>query len=181
MSHDEESQTIARAAEGDRMAMHSLVEQHKRAIYRLAFNMLRRAEDAEDVSQEAFLRAWKTFPKWRPDAKLSTWLHTVTLNLCYDHLRKKRPALMAEPPEMHDTALRPDASLAQQQTQRLVREAITQLAPRQCAALTLTSLQGHSNKEAANIMEIKLEALESLLSRARRNLKKHLAPLKETL
>jgi len=163
------------------MAMRTLVDAHNRAIYSLAYNMLRRTEDAEDVTQETFLRAWKIFPKWRPDAKLSTWLHTVALNLCYDHLRKKRPALMAEPPEMYDTALRPDVSLAEQQTQRAVRAAIANLAPRQCAALTLTSLQGHSNKEAANIMDIKLEALESLLSRARRNLKKHLAPLKETL
>ena len=161
--------------------MRRLVDQHSPAIYALAFNMLRRAEDAEDVTQDTFIRAWKTFPKWRPDAKLSTWLHKVALNRCYDYLRKKKPVLFAEPPEQHDPALRPDASLSQRQRQAVVRDAIEKLAPRQRAALTLTSLMGHSNREAAATMEITTDALDSLLARARRNLKKQLLPIKETL
>lgn len=181
MSDEDEAQTIAQAAAGNRMAMRRLVDQHSPAIYAIAFGMLRRAEDAEDVTQDTFIRAWKTFPKWRPEAKLSTWLHKVALNRCYDYLRKKKPALFAEPPEQHDPAPRPDASLAQRQQQAAVRDAIDKLAPRQRAALTLTSLMGQSNREAADAMEIKLEALESLLARARRNLKKHLLPIKETL
>jgi len=163
------------------MAMRALVDQHKRAVFALAYNMLGRKEDAEDVTQEAFIRTWKTLPKWRPEAKLSTWLHRVTVNLCYDQLRKKRPALFAEPPDMTDPALTPSANLAERQMQTTVRNAIAQLPPRQCAALTLTSLQGHSNKAAAEIMNIKVDALESLLARARRNLKTHLTPVKETL
>ena len=181
MSHEEDLQKIKQAASGDRLAMRDLIDQHKRGVYSLAYNMLARAEDAEDVTQEAFLRAWKVFPKWRPDAKLSTWLHKVALNLCYDQLRKKRPVLFAEPPESQDPALQPDRSLAEQQTQIAVRTAIAELPPRQRAALTLTSLQGHSNKATADIMNIKVAALESLLARARRNLKTQLLPLKETL
>lgn len=181
MSHADDAKTIARAAAGDRMAMRALIDQHNRAIYGLAFHMLGRAEDAEDVTQDAFLRAWKAFPKWRPEARLSTWLHKVTLNLCYDRLRKKRPALMAEPPDQSDPGPTPEKTLAARQTQTVVRAAIANLPPRQCAALTLTSLQGHSNLQAAEIMDIKLPALESLLARARRTLKARLAPLKETL
>lgn len=181
MSHDDELQTIKRAATGDQTAMRRLVDRHNRPIFALAYNMLGRTEDAEDVTQETFLRAWKIFPKWRPDAKLSTWLHRVAINLCYDQLRKKKPSLFAEPPEQSDPALRPDADLSLRQTQAAVRNAIAALPDRQRAALTLTSLQGHSNADAANIMDIKLAALESLLARGRRNLKTHLAPLKETL
>lgn len=181
MSGDDEISTIALAANGNRLAMRTLVDRHKGAIYGLAFNMLGRAEDAQDVTQETFLRAWKILPKWRADAKFSTWLHQVALNLCYDQLRKKRPALFAEPPEMTDPAMQPDSSLAQSQMQAAVRAAIAQLPPRQAAALTLTSLQGHANAAAASIMKIKPEALDSLLARARRNLKTYLIPLKETL
>lgn len=176
-----EIETIKRAASGDRIAMHTLVTAHSSKIYAVAFRMLSSAQDAEDVTQDAFLRLWKILPKWQPDAKLSTWLHRVTLNLCYDRLRKKKPVLFESPPEQIDQGLRPDQSLQQSQTGQIVSEAISRLAPRQRAAITLTGLQGHSNKDAANMMDIKLAALESLLARARRALKADLAELKENL
>lgn len=181
MSYEDEAEIIISAAKGNRLAMRTLVDQNKYAVYGLAYHMLGRTEDAEDVTQEVFLRAWKALPNWRPEAKLSTWLHRVTVNLCYDQLRKKKPTLFAEPPDIADTALSQGANMALAQRQAAVRAAIAQLPERQRAALTLTSLQGHSNISAAEILEIKLPALESLLARARRNLKTFLTPLKESL
>ena len=178
---DFEVETIKRAASGDRLAMHTLVTSHSPNIFALAVRMVTNRQDAEDITQDAFLRLWKTLPKWRPDAKLSTWLHRVTLNLCYDHLRKKRPVLFETMPEQVDETARPDQSLQQAQAGKIVTDAIGRLAPRQRAAITLTALQGHSNKDAADMMDIKLPALESLLARARRTLKADLADLKETL
>jgi len=128
------------------------------------------------------LRAWKALPKWKPDAKFSTWLHRVALNLCYDRLRKPSEALFAEPPEQADSAHKqPDAELQSAQTKHAVEMALRELPDRQRAALTLTALEGHSNKAAAELMEISIEALESLLARARRSLKKHLSPLRGSL
>ena len=105
--------------------------------------MLGDASEAEDVTQETFLRAWKALPGWEPRAKFSTWLHRVALNLCYDRLRKRREVTMEILPERTDPA----------------------------AALTLCALQGHTQSEAADIMDVSVEALESLLARARRTLR----------
>jgi len=164
------------------MAMHMLVSEHSPAIYRLAFRMLARVEDAEDVTQDAFIRAWKILPNWKPEAKFATWLHRVALNLCYDRLRKPREPLFAEPPEQADSTHRqPDAVLQRAQMKFTIETAIMDLPARQRAALTLTALEGHSNQAAAMMMDLSVQALESLLARARRQLKKDLTPLRESL
>lgn len=168
--HDE----IKRAAAGDRVAMRALITRHSAPVYGLSFRMLSRAEDAEDVTQETFLRAWKVLPNWRPDARLSTWLHRVALNLCYDRLRKAKPVLFAEPPETIDPAPNPEIQLANQQNTARLQAAIGNLPPRQRAALSLCALEGHSNAQASEILDISVDALESLLARARKSLKTRL-------
>jgi len=95
----------------------------------------------------------------------------VTLNLCRDRLRKKRETIMEQPPEMVDASLRPDQQLARSQTNAVLQAAINALPERQREAITLCGLQELSNIEAAEIMDISVEAMESLLSRARRGLK----------
>ena len=182
MAFDSEADEIVRAASGDKLAMSALITRHSPAIYALAFRMLGRASDAEDVVQETFLRAWKALPRWQAKAKFSTWLHRVALNLCYDQLRRPREPLFAEPPEQVDTeTVPPEAHLQSTQTRTAVETALSNLPERQRAALTLTALQGHSNAAAAEMMSLSVRALESLLARARRGLKAELAPLKEIL
>ena len=171
MSYASEADLIARAAAGDARAVQTLVNAHMPRVYALARRTLSQDQEAEDVTQEAFLRAWKALPDWEPRAKFSTWLHRVTLNLCRDRLRKKRETIMDEPPDVVDTALRPDQQLARQQTETALQLAINQLPERQREAITLCSLQELSNIEAAEIMDISVEAMESLLSRARRGLR----------
>lgn len=137
----------------------------------LATRMLNDASEAEDVTQETFLRAWKALPTWQPRAKFSTWLHRVALNLCYDRLRKRRELTMEFLPERVDPALTPAEQVDQTQRVQAVQQAIAALPERQAAALTLCALQGHSQSDAADIMEISVDALESLLARARRTLR----------
>ena len=174
MAYKSETDLIASAARGDPRAAAWLVGEHTPRLYALAYRMLRQKEEAEDVTQEAFLKAWKILPVWEPRAKLSTWLYRVTLNLCRDRLRKSRETLMAEPPEAVDMALKPDQALTRMQSAAAVDMAISALPERQRAAITLCGLQELSNIEAAEIMEISIEALESLLARARRGLKARL-------
>lgn len=154
------------------MAVSRLVDRHSPAVYALAVRMLGDTAEAEDVTQDVFIRAWKALPDWEPRAKFSTWLHRVTLNVCYDRLRKRREVTMDTLPERTDPALSPHEQLDQVQRVQTVQAAIADLPERQAAALTLCALQGHSQNEAAEIMEISVEALESLLARARRGLKK---------
>ena len=171
MSYASEADLIARAAAGDSRAVQTIVNTHMPRIYALARRTLGQDQEAEDVTQEAFLRAWKALPDWEPRAKFSTWLHRVTLNLCRDRLRKKRETIMEEPPEMVDASLRPDQQLARSQSQMALQDAINALPDRQREAITLCGLQELTNIEAAEIMDVSVEAMESLLSRARRGLK----------
>ena len=162
---------ITRAAAGDPAAVSSLVDRHSCGVLALATRMLGDASEAEDVTQETFLRAWKALPDWQPRAKFSTWLYRVALNLCYDRLRKRREVTMDHLPELHDPQLTPSELLDQSQRVRAIEAAISALPERQSAALTLCALQGHSQAEAAEIMETSVQALESLLARARRTLR----------
>lgn len=171
VSHVSETDQIARAAAGDRQAQAALVNRHMPAVYALARRMVRSDAEAEDVTQEAFLRAWKALPGWEPRAKFSTWLYRVTLNLCHDRLRKHRETVMAEPPDREDWALKPDEALDQAQRLERLHSALDGLPERQRAAIHLCALDGRTNIEAAEIMGISIEAVESLLARARRKLR----------
>lgn len=136
--------------------------------------------EAEDITQETFLRAWKALPDWTPKAKFSTWACTVALNLCRDRLRKKKPVLMDELPERVDQAQRPDEALASSQAQNWIASQIAGLPERQREAISLCALEGMSNIEAAEVMGVSIHALESLLARARRTLRPSLKPSRES-
>ena len=147
-------------------------------MHQLAYRMLGDAMAAEDVAQEALLRAWKQAPVWQPGpARFDTWLHRVTLNLCYDRLRRRREVLMESPPEMIDTGPAPDHGLLQRDLAGQVQAALGALPERQREALALCHFQELSNSAAADLMGVSVEALESLLARGRRSLKASLAGL----
>ena len=171
MSGISELDQITRAASGDRAAQAALVNRNMPIVFRVAYRMLQDRAEAEDVTQETFLRAWKAIPDWQPKAKFSTWACTVALNLCRDRLRKKKPVLMDELPDRVDPELQPDESLESQQALQRIDEKIAALPERQREALTLCALEGMTNIEAAASMDVSVRALESLLARARRSLR----------
>lgn len=146
----------------------------------LATRMLGDRTEAEDVAQDVFARLWKQAPRWRTgQARFDTWLHRVALNLCYDRLRARRELPIdddADPGMANalDPAAPPDAHWESHARQQQVRHALAALPVRQREALVLCYYQELSNAEAAGLMEISVEALESLLSRARRNLRTQL-------
>ena len=161
------------------MAQAALVNRHMPVVWRVAFRLLKDRQEAEDVTQETFLRAWKMLPDWEDRAKFSTWACTVAVNLCRDRLKKKKPVLMDELPEHTDTALRPDQALHQKQASGRITAMVDALPERQREALTLCAFEGMGNIEAASAMGISVEALESLLARARRKLREDLAQERE--
>jgi RNA polymerase sigma factor (sigma-70 family) len=175
---DTDDELVARAGRGDPAAVRALVARKLPRILALAQRMLFDAAEAEDVAQEAFVRIWKHAPNWRPgEAKFDTWLHRVTLNLCYDRLRRRRERPTAETPEKEDTGPAPDRNLHALDVGKRVNASLQALPPRQREAIVLCHYQELGNIEAAALMEVSVEALESLLSRGRRALRAALADL----
>src|SRR5690606_35606603 len=125
---------------------------------------------------EIFLRVWKHAANWKPgQAKFETWMHRVGINLCLDRLRRSGRKGSELDPDMPDMRASATRALDDQQRRERVRDALGDLPERQRAALTLCYYQELSNIEAASILNVSVEALESLLSRARRTLKSRLA------
>ena len=172
---DPDRHDIARAAGGDNAAFARLVERHLRRVHALAYRALGSVAEAEDVAQEAFLRAWRQLPQWRAgEALLSTWLHRVTLNLANDRLRRRREQVPIEDVELRSNAPQPEQQFAAEQRDIRLQAALQDLPERQRDALLLCHYEGLSNADAAATLEVSVEALESLLSRARRQLRKTL-------
>ncbi len=138
----------------------------------VAQRMLGDRAEAEDVAQETFLRIWKHAGTWRQGrARFDTWAHRVTLNLCYDRLRKRRDIVTDTVPDQVDPGPLPDAGMIENDANgRRVERALQRLAPRQREAIILVYYQDMSNRDAATVMAISVDALESLLSRGRRTL-----------
>lgn len=172
---------VARVGKGDSAACRMLMEAHLGRIQAFAWRMLGDPGDAEDVAQETFLRLWRQAAKWRAEAGVGTWLHRVAHNLCIDHLRKRRNHSHEEPPDMPDPSPGPGAEHHRAQIARKIESALARLPERQRAAIALVHYQELGNIEAADIMGISVEALESLLSRGRRGLREALAGSRDDL
>jgi RNA polymerase sigma-70 factor (ECF subfamily) len=158
-------------AAGDEVAMRALVAAKLPRLLALAQRMLGDRAEAEDVAQETFLRMWRQAGGWQTGrAKFDSWAHRVALNLCYDRLRKRRDVITDDLPDQVDPGPLPDAGLTEESDSRRVELALQNLAPRQREAIILVYYQELSNREAASVMAVSVDALESLLSRGRRML-----------
>lgn len=175
---DPDEDLVKRVGAGDPAAVQAMVARKLPRMLSLAQRMLGDAAEAEDVAQEAMLRAWKQAPRWTPgQARFDTWLHRVALNLCYDRLRRRREIATDVIPDHIDDGPAPDRGLLASETGAQVQAALSRLPPRQREAIVLCHYQELGNIEAAALMEISVEALESLLSRGRRALRAALADL----
>ena len=180
MIEDPDAELVARVGRGDREAARSLIDRHLPKMMTLARRMLSDPVEAEDVVQESFLRLWKHAGAWRPgQAKFETWLYRVTLNQCYDRLRRRTTSNLDDAIHVADPTPDPEMSLGKRDVSSAILHAIEQLPGRQRAAIVLCHYQDCGNVEAAEILGISVEALESLLARGRRALREKLQHLKE--
>ena len=178
LSADPDEDLVRRVGQGDPAAIQAMVARKLPRMLALAQRMLGDPVEAEDVAQEAMLRAWKQAPRWVPGkARFDTWLHRVGLNLCYDRLRRRREVPTEAPPDRPDDGPAPDQGLLSAELGVRVDAALRRLPDRQREAIVLCHYQELGNIEAAALMEVSVEALESLLSRGRRTLRQTLADL----
>lgn len=178
-----DDELVAAVAKGDGAACGLLMERHLGRTVALARRMMGNQADAEEVTQEVFLRVWTHADRWEPGrAQFSTWLHRVATNLCLDRLRRQRGTVdIDEMPNLVSEEPGPDRRLEADQLAARVEAALQQLPERQRAAIALSHYQGLSNTETAEILEVSVEAVESLLSRGRRQLRVLLATEKDEL
>lgn len=170
---------MERVRNRDQAAFEQLLDRHLAPLQGFLYRLTASTADADDLAQEAFLRIWQHAQRWQPDrVKFSTYLYRIARNLAIDAHRRRRDivasaaALVDESPSAGDLM---DATTRR----RHVRRAVADLPERQRTALVLCQFQGMTNLEAASVLEVSVDALESLLARARRRLKRTLKPLLE--
>ena len=183
---------MMRVRTGDRTAFAELVECHQQRVVGTVARMLGAdAADAEDIGQQVFLRVWKSAARYEPTAKFTTWLYTITRNLVFNELRRRkhRPVTSfdADSPDSipggGDSSARfedfqapsPDATLLQTELQEAITTAITQLPEAQRMAIVLRRYEELSYEEIASVLHLTVPAVKSLLFRARVLLREHLA------
>ncbi len=172
-------------AKGDRAAAYALTQRMTPRVLGYATRMLADRAEAEDVAQEAMLRLWRMAPGWRSgEAQVSTWLYRVAANLCTDRLRlrqRRRATPLDDAPEVADDAAGAVAGLIEADRMAALEAALAELPERQRQAVILRHLEGLSNPEIAAVMDIGVEAVESLTARGKRALAALLAGQREAL
>lgn len=172
----EDAALLRAYAGGDLSAARALTARLAPRALVQAGRMLGDRAEAEDVAQEAFLRLWRTAPGWRGEARVGTWLHRVAYNICIDRLRRRDRGHAELPDDLVDPAPGPAQDRQRAQVAAAVRRALARLPERQRAAIALVHYQELGNVEAAGILGVSVEALESLLARGRRALRERLGP-----
>jgi RNA polymerase sigma-70 factor (ECF subfamily) len=166
---DDEHDWIKQSLQGDQAAFESLVRRYQRMIYALAYRMTGSATDAEDLTQETFIRAHGQLPAFRADAKFSSWLYRIAVNHCLNWRQRaaRRDRVHYEWQEQRERASVADTVLAQQ-----VQDALLKLHPKQRAAVVLTTYDGLNHAEAARVLGCSETTVSWRLFAARTKLKR---------
>jgi RNA polymerase sigma-70 factor (ECF subfamily) len=173
----DERTLIARAREGDEEAFGGLVRLHQDQVWRTAARLVG-PEDASDVAQEVFLKAWHELRRFRGGSALGTWLYRMAVNLSLNHIRGTRRELARRErfgPGVSPPAPDPETYASDAETARIVWAAIEALPERQRVAVTLHRFEGLSAAETAAAMDMSTAAVEALLHRAKGTLLRDLA------
>ena len=177
---------VEAAQGGDMPAFGELVKMYQSRLYSLAYGMLGSADDAQEVVQLTWVKAWQKLGSFKRDAQFFTWVYRIASNLCLDHLRRRArrredplddaveptPALDATPPD--SVSSRPDTALDRQEQRALFDAALATLSPEHRLALTLREVDGLAYEEIATIMKCRVGTVMSRLFYARKQLAQRL-------
>jgi len=169
---------VKRAQEGDTAAFDELVRRYTSIVYRVLYKILRHEEDTQDALQDTFVSAYRALPRFRQDARFSTWIYRIATNAALMKARARKNNLVSldhptEDPdaqsawELPDWSATPDEEIMTGETRRIMEDAIQALPPEQRAAFVLHDIQDLSSAETAQAMGITVSAVNSRLHRAR--------------
>lgn len=181
MTREQEAEIIRRVQSGDTEAYEALVTEYQKNVYNLALRMTGNPEDAADMSQEAFIKAYSSLALFRGDSKFSVWLYRIVSNVCLDHLRRQSRrqtlSLSVEDDEgdeaqidIPDLSQSPEELLERQLTREAVRRGLDSLPPAQRQILLLREIQGLSYEEISAALNIDEGTVKSRIFRARKKL-----------
>ena len=183
MSRNEE-QTVKRAMAGDRPAFRELVLDHSQAMFRVAWRLAGESAAADDIVQEAFIKAWRNIGRFRMESSFRAWISRITVNTAMDYLRKQardRSHTVAEPQWDRSTegseTPRPDVQI---DIQSQAHAAMMKLSDKERAALMLRHHEGHTIEEIAQMLDLTTNACKQTIFRAVRKMRIELAPLVTT-
>ena len=178
-----DEELVELAQEGSRPAFASLIERHKAAVFSMALRIVGNREDAEEAAQDTFVRAFRALERFRRDAKFSTWLYRIAMNVCLTKARQSRldvtsiDASMDEdddsvPLQIPDQGDNPDQLVERSEFRERIRALIASLPPRYSAVLTLYHIQNLSYEEISQTLDLPIGTVKAHLFRARNALKK---------
>jgi len=178
---------VARAREGDSDAFRLLVDRNSRSIFRLAYRMAGNEQDAEDLVQETFLRAYRNLDSFQERANFGTWLYRIAVNCSLDWLRKRRPheelKESIEPdyegsePVKNSPRTNPDRMILQLEVRERVKAALGELSSVEKAAFVLRHFEGMSIEEISGTLGLRSNAAKHSIFRAVRKMRRALAPI----
>ncbi|MGE5674420.1 MAG: RNA polymerase sigma factor [Mycobacterium leprae] len=188
MSKSLDELLVERAKRGDVQAFEQLIGQYERKVFNIAYRLTGNHEDASDVAQEAFIRAYSSLPDFRGDSSFQTWLMRIVNNACLDELRKRRRQRMTsldEPLAVDDGEMErqlaianpqdgPEQALERVEVQRVVQESISLLDDEYRIVVIMRDIEGYSYNEIADALAINIGTVKSRLNRARHALKEML-------
>jgi len=181
---DEDVRLMRLMSAGDTQAFEELIERHQSLVAGTVARMLGSKSEVEDIAQQVFIRVWKSAGRYTPRAKFTTWLLKITRNLVFNELRRTRRRAQvpiqtepdaAEIPLKDETNPTPDASLLENELQEAIEKAITELPERQRLALVLRRYEELNYEQIADILDLSVPAVKSILFRARTELRAQLS------
>jgi RNA polymerase sigma-70 factor (ECF subfamily) len=176
-----ERDLIAQAQQGDRRAFGELVRCHRDGVVNVVYRMCGDANLAEDAAQEAFIRAWKHLPSYRPRSPFRNWVYRIANNAAVDVLRRRRETVDADALPLASSGAGPEATMVSKERSMRVKEAVSNLPEASRAVLVLREYEGLSYKEIADTLSIPIGTVMSRLNYARNRLRESLAPCLEDL
>ena len=183
MDNVNDQRYISLVKEGDKNAFAALVDRYKDMVFTLSLKMLKDRQEAEEVSQDSFLKVYKSLDRYKGESKFSTWLYRITVSKAMDHIRKKKRKKrfafiqslygkndkpVIDPPDF----FHPGISMENKENAAVLFKAMEQLPPNQKTAFVLNKVEGLSYMEISDVMKITDSAVDALLHRAKANLKK---------